>query len=427
MATILTQDELLKRRVQNEVGILSGSYYGKAKGEEVFSRANDEAVTKPDGTPLESIVVAKSANWENTKEYADLWNKIEDSIKKVRAWRDRFKSVMNINQFPGDYYDLIDRIRIDITRRRLSDMDFTSEIANEIVRPDFSRAIVLQEFLPFTGVFKKIKGSGDSVPLIQQKTGDDGTVTMDIYGIGHSRSLEDELYNTSIYSLQKVNAAVVRAYTALRNSLNGIGTLVDYSINALWPLSQQVAPSYFYDANGQLLYDLSVYHTLRNALRKLLELTDPQTGQEITPQRVVLLVRNNNIVADVQKIINGQLAPGLQNASTIAIGALGIDEVWQYKGDTLNVGPQAFEYPGVPEGKAYLFVVGSNAPNWVFTKRGLTQEVGRGDVLSLSREERAWYCVHAGYRDEWLGEAAGLDAGTGYCVEIELPVFDEET
>lgn len=430
MAIILTPEVLAKRRVENAKGIKSGYYFGKIdkEGADIWNPLNNAPVTNNKGVPMESFVVPGSSNWEGTKAYADCWNKIEDASRKVKAWLQRIGgNPVAINQFPDDYYTLIDQIRIDITRRLMQHMDFTSEIANEIVRADLTRTFKLDEFLPFTGVFKEIKGTGDSVPLIQQKTGDTGNVDLHIYGIGHSRSLEDEIYNTSIYSLQKVNEAVARAYVALRNTFNGIGDMIAYTLAGAWPLAQRVASSQILDMNGNVLYDQSVYYTLRNALRKLLALTDPQTGQEITPGKVVLLARNNNVVADINRIIGGQLSPGTQNGSTVRLSALGIDEVWQYKGDDIYVGPHDFNFPGVPEGHAYLFAVGPSAPNYVFVKRGLTQEVGRGDVLSLAREARAWYTVQGNYNTEWFGEVAGLGAGTGFIVDIELPEFDENT
>ena len=60
-------------------------------------------------------------------------------------------------------------------------------------------------------------------------------------------------------------------------------------------------------------------------------------------------------------------------------------------------------------------------------KRQLTSEVGRGDVLHLAREARAWYFGQTAYATEHFGNTGGL-TGTddyGYCVEIALP--EEET
>jgi hypothetical protein len=402
---IINQETLIQRRFARNEGIRSGLYRGKMDDADVFG--NDSGVvTNSKGVAMESIVVPAGTRWVDSEGYWKLWNGYKAT--QDRLARTLRSGAVNINQFPDDYYDLIDRIRIDITRRRMENMDFTSEIANEITNPAFSRSVALNEFLPFTGAFKEMKGSGDTVPMIQQKTGATGSVSMHIFGIGHERSLEDELYNLDIFTLQKVNAAVARAYTALRNHRNGIGTAVAYILAGAWPLAQRV-----HAAVGYGNYDLNLYYTLKTAVRKLRALTDPQTDQEINAQRIVLLVRENNILSDI---------------STIVMKPLDIDEVWQYKGDNLYIDSALIEYPGIPSGTALLFVPGpAGAPNYVLNKRSLTQEVGRGDVLSLSREKRAFYSAQGEYQDEWFGEVAGGAAGTGFIVAVELPSYEEET
>jgi hypothetical protein len=422
---ILTKEELTKRFVNSGRGILSGCYAGKANELDVFSRDSSMgAVRNLKGQPLESIVVPKNAAWVDTAEYHQLWNEIEDAMSRLKA-QNFGRGAMNVAQFPDDYYTMIDRIRIDITRRRIENMDFTSEIAQEITNTNFGRSIRLDEFLPYAGAFKEIKGTGDTIPLIQQKTGGTDTIVMHIFALGWERTLEDELYNLDIFSLQKVNIAVARAYTALRNSRNGIGTAIALSAAGGWPLNQRVAASI-----GYATYDLNLYNTLRNAERKLAALLDPQTLQEIDASRMCLLVRENNVLKDLSRVVGGKLENGaVAYASSISLEPLGIDEIWQYKGDSIFVGTEDLEYPGVPAGKAYLFIParGTTAPNFVLNKRGLTQEVGRGDVMTLSREKRAWYCAQTEYQTEWFGEAAGGAAHTGFIVEVELPTFDEET
>jgi hypothetical protein len=424
---ILTKEKLVERRVARNEGIRSGLYYGMANDLDVFSSDGAQAIRNANGT-FESIVVPAGTRWENSEGYAKLWGKIEETLNRLKKKFPRNASPQNINQFPDDYYTLVDMIRIDLTRRRIENMDFTSEIANEITNPAFSRTIRIDEFLPFAGAFAEIHGTGDNVPMIQQKTGETGTVGMHIFGLGHERSLEDELYNVSIFSLQKVNDAVARAYTNLRNTRNGIGQMVAYSLAGAWTLDQRVAASQILDANGNVMYDVSLYWTLRNALRKLMALNDPQTLQEISAQRVVLLCRENVTLWDIGRIMRGQLGGGETNGTIRQLEALPIDEIWQYKGDDIYLGAEHIQYPGVPAGHAYLFVPGpAGSPNYVLNKRGLTQEVGRGDVLTLSREKRAFYCVQGEYQDEFFGHTGGGVANTGYIVEITLPVFDEET
>lgn len=421
VSKLLTKELLFKERVNNGLALVGGLYRGKvADVDSIFAKANVEAITGKNKHLYEFIVTAKDEKrWKNSKAYFELWNRIESKLKKYQNQR------LNIAQFPDDYYDLIEMISIDLTRRRIEEVDFTDRISMETVRADFSQSINIKEFLPYTGAFLPRTGAGESAPLIQHKTGEKGSVDLTLYDIGDERSIEDELYNTDIHSLQKVNNAVTRAYTALRNQLC-LGPMIAYSTNNSWVLAQRVAA----DTNPS--YELALYRTLRVAVRKLMALLDPQTLQEISYSRIALIVRNNVITFDLNRILRGQLALS-RNSSGVGnevlnVEPLPIDEIWKYRGDTLYIGPKKVEYPGVPEGKAYLVVTAaSDNGNHTLTKRGLTMEMGTGDVMTLAREKRVWYAVHGAYNKEFYGETGGCASGTGYCVEIELPTFEEET
>lgn len=413
---ILTKDKLYEQRVKNGYGIRSGSYYGDMHAQADMKFA--EYIKNSKGVKAETIITASGEKWHNSVAEAKLWNQIDDIRSRMIKLG---KKLTNVNQFPDDYYDLIEAIRIDITRRRIEEMDFTSEFTKEITNPNFSKSINLTEFLEFAGVFEDIKGTGDNVPMLQQKTGEKGSVEVELKGLGHARSLEDELYNLDIFEMQKVNRAVTRGHTAVRNDIC-FSPLIALTGAGGWNASQQVA------AAAGATYDVQLYLTIRNALRTLYGLLDPQTNQEISAPRVTLLVRNNVIEWDLQRVINGQLekfGTPVENRSRLAI-----DEIWTYKGDAITVGEKTTTYNGVPAGTAYLFVTGPDgAPTWTLNKRQLTQEVGRGDVLQLARERRAWYFGQAEYREEFLGSSGsqGLADGYGFVVEIELPPEPDET
>lgn len=414
--TVMNKEELVKRRINAKTGIKSSLYYGSKE----YQMSNTEPVIRKNGERLESTVVAAGPTWKNSEGYSRLWNQIEDAMQRVKNQIDR---KVNINQFPDDYYDLIDLMRIDITRRRIEEEDYTDLFTREVTNPNFSKAVSLLEFLPFAGAFEKIKGTGDNVPMLQQKTGEEGSVNIEPYGLGHARSLEDELYNLDIYSIEKVNTAVARAHTSMRNHVC-FNPLIALTNAGGWDASQIVAA----DTTGAT-YDQKLYLTIRNAIRTLMGLLDPQTQQEIDTPRMVLLVRNNVIQWDLNRILQGQLqkfGSPVENRESLSI-----NEVWRYIGDTVDVGPKRVVYPGVPENTAYLFVPGpAGSPNWTLSKRQLTQEVGRGDVLTLARERRAWYFAQGEYREEFLGSSSsslGLGSGYGYVVTIDLPDFDDET
>lgn len=415
---ILTQDKYIQRQANAGQGIKSGLYFDSVKAE-TFG----EQVVKTNGERCESLIVLDGAKrWENSEGYANLWDRIE---AKINAIRSQIERKVNVANFPSDYYDLIDMMRMDVTRRRMEEIDFTTMLTQEINNPAFSKSVALVEFAPYAGAFEPITGANDAVPLMEQKTGAKSSVEMHLYALGHTRTLEDELYNLDIFSMQKVQAAVTRGHRALRNNLS-IGVYPAITAAGGWDAAQQQAA----DLTGAT-YDEQLYNTLRNALRRLGRLCDFQTGNAIDMSGAVLIVRDEVIAWDVGRVIRGQLAVNGEAAASIIrnVGPLPISEVWVYKGDRFDVGPKTYDYPGIAEGRAYLVIPGGSTNNmwWTLVKRQLTSEVGRGDVLKLAREARAWYFGQTAYVTEHFGNTAGLtgDQNYGYCVEIALP--EEET
>ena len=111
---VLTKDKLIKQRVASGEGVPSAMFFGKM-GVQLDMKTADY-VEKSNGERLESIVIPAGEKWVNSEGYNILWGEIEDFLNKTR---NQFERKVNLNQFPDDYYDLINRIRIDITRRRV--------------------------------------------------------------------------------------------------------------------------------------------------------------------------------------------------------------------------------------------------------------------------------------------------------------------
>jgi hypothetical protein len=415
---ILTQEKMFTRRVENNDGIKVGLYFdGTKKGKESFG----DVVRNSKGERFETMVTADKGRWVNSAGYHKLWNQIEDVMRRMKPAVER---TMNVATLPDDYYTLINLFQLDITRQRMEQQDFTGLFSQEITNPAFSKSVALLEFVPFAGAFLKNSGNDEQVPLIDQKTGAKGSVPIELYALGHKRTLMDELFNLDIFTLQKVASAVARAHTALRNDLS-IGQLVAHSVAADWDASQAVEA-----VDHSASYDENLYDTFNVAVRTLGNLLDWQTRNAIGIQNAVLIVGNEVDAWAINRVIRGNLAIGNDGAgATIKnVGPLPIGEIWVYKGDRIIVGKTEYNYPGVPEGVAYLIIpAAGNAPNYTLVKRQLTQEVGRGSVLSLSREERAWYFAQGVYSDEFFGSTGGLGTagdGFGYCVEITLPEME---
>lgn len=370
------------------------------------------------GMELNLVVDTEKANWVNTKEYQQHWNSIKVTLDKIRADKDK----QNTAQFPADYYDLVEKISLDLTKRRIQEVDYTALVTMEVTRLDFSKSVNLKEFLGFVGQFLENNLAGDSVPLLQQKTGVIGAVDMQGYALGHIRSLEDILYNLDIYTIQKVNEAYTRAYIGRRNHLVW-NPMIALTTATGWAVGQTVVA----DTTSGATISERMYRTIDAAIEAIGKLYDFQTNQEINLPRMILATGRNVDARKINRAINGQL----QNSKGVNSNreALEVDQIWMYKGDSFYYGKEKVSYPGIAANKAYLFVPGpSGAPNYSLIKRNLVSVSSQGDALKLSQGADAKYFIQTKYNDEWYGTssdnttiAANTDHVWGYIVEVNLP------
>lgn len=395
-----------------DASLFEGSMATNLERKEPVFLADKDGIREP------IIVDTEKANWVGTKEYAQHWNSIKAILAKIRA----LGAKLNTAQFPSDYYDLIEKISLDITKRRIQEEDFTALMTQEVTNLSFSKSVNLKEFLGFVGQFLENNLAGDSVPLIQQKTGVVGAVEMQGYALGAVRSLEDVLYNLDIYTLQKVNEAYTRAFIGRRNDLVW-GRIIALTTGTNWDASQTVAA----DATSGATISEKVYKTINAAIEALGKLYDFQLNQEITINRLVIATGRNVDARKINRAVQGQL----QNSKGINSNreALEIDQIWMYKGDSFFYGKEQKSYPGIADNVAYLFIPGpSGAPNYTLVKRGLVSVSSSGDALTLGQEKDAKYFVQTKYDDEFLGTssaniviAANTDQDWGYIVEVNLP------
>jgi hypothetical protein len=405
---IVDSATIVERQLKNGARLESGLYHDSVNSNTLGSRVNANRTTDP------IIIRPNSSKWNLTKEYGEVWNHIEDVVKKLRNNVGRDGVVKNASQFPTDYYDLMNYLRIDSTRRRMDYADYTAMFTQEQTRADMSQKVGLQEFKPFTGVFKEIKGRGDAVPMIEHATGGERVKYVKLYGLGDSRTLEDELYNLDIWTMQKVNDTFARGFIGKRNDLS-LGELVKAARS--WDSAQSVAAN-----TTGTTYDEKLYLTVLEAYRKLRALKDYQTGQEIDATRTVL-VSTYADAWDIQRVWRGQINDNKGKPANYGPMSF-ITEIWPYKGDIIKANGKTTTYAGCPTKTAYLIVPGpAQAPAYTMVKRGLTYETGSGNVLTLSREQRVGYFGQCNYLDEFFGGSAdsALTAGTGYCVKMTIP------
>lgn len=418
MGLVLKREDLIKRRKENRTTYQSVLFNGDMRTN-AAANVPSFANVKEDKPQINRVSIAESGEWVNSKAYWNHMDLIESLVKKCKSqgWTPK----MNVAQFPSDYYDLIDAVNLDITRRRLQEEDFTDMYSNEITNFNFSKSVSLSEFLPYTGKFEPNNLAGDTVPLIDQRTGAKGSVEMSGYALGDERSLEDVLYNLDIWSMQKMNDAYIRAFRGIRNNLS-IGTLVALTTAAGWNAGQQVAASAVGGSD-----DNKLYNTINDGINKLISLYDFQTRQEISVPKIVAVLGSNVDTRNVSRVVGGQL----DNSKAITENRrpLEIDEIWQYKGDSYTWGKEKVSYPGVESNKMYLLVPGSSgSPNWTLTKRPLTTVTSEGNAHNLGQGKTAKYFVQTKYDDEFLGSSSSnttITADTskvwGHVVEVTLP------
>jgi len=387
----------LKQKTATNVAIFSGN-------------AAENVKEKTEIIGKELIVPMTNTAWEGSEGHVQLWSEIKDLQDKARK-----EMAVNANQAPSatTLESLLQKVIIDITRRRQESGDLTSLIATEITDFDFPEVISLRELYDYVGEMQEVSGSNDSVPLIEQALGVTDTVSMKILAIGWKDSLKNLLFN-KLRDIEKANKAAVNAYVDKRNAAT-IGTIVSATYHAT---QKQAA-----DATVGATYDVLMYNTLRKGIKKLRGLKDPQTKLPIAVPSLTLLC-NSADRWDIERVINGQLGSGNGTITGQNMASLPIDTIIEYDHGILDGktwGKKKLSYPGVTQGKAYLFV--PREAFWVAVKRPLTMETGRGSVLQLSTEEKAWYGVQGEHYKQFLGSsypAAGT-TGEGFIVEITLP------
>ena len=398
---VLDQDGLkeyrLKQKMATNVAIFSGNAAENVKGQ-------TEIIGK------ELIVPMTNSVWEGSEGHAKLWGEIKDLQAQAKK-----EMATNAAQAPSatTLESLLQKVIIDITRRRQESGDLTSLVATEITDFDFPEVITLRELYDYVGEMQEVSGSNDSVPLIEQALGVTDTVSMKILAIGWKDSLKNLLFN-KLRDIEKANKAAVNAYVDKRNAAT-IGTIVSATYHAT---QKQAA-----DATANATFDALMYNTLRKGIKKVRGLKDPQTKLPIAVPSLTLLC-NSADRWDIERVINGQLGSGNGTITGQNMASLPIDTIIEYDHGILDGktwGKKKLSYPGVTQGKAYLFV--PREAFWVAVKRPLTMETGRGSVLQLSTEEKAWYGVQGEHFKQFLGSsypAAGT-TGEGFIVEITLP------
>jgi len=344
--------------------------------------------------------------YNSAKQASEIVTEMEEIRHSVVSNAAQAPSSAVVDAFFGKFF-------IDVTRRAMEAPDVTSLIAQEATNFEFPETVNLRDLIPFRGKMGVVSGANDGVNLIEQNTGNVETVTMGIKAVGWKDSIKNLLFN-KFFTMDKVVQAAVDADTDARNAAT-VGLIVA----ATYVASQQQAAI----ATAGLTYDEKMYETLLAAWKKLVALKDPKTSRKIAAPRVAILC-NSADSWSIQNVMAGQLNGNGSSARTNNRPGLPIGTLIEYDhgiNDGFTIGKEIVSFPGVTAGKAYIFVPGVMI---VANKRPLTMETGRGSVLELSTEERAWYRIQGEYSKDFLGSSypgTALGASFGYIIEVTLP------
>lgn len=340
----------------------------------------------------------------------------DQNIEELEAMRHELvKKIENAAQPPSqaELDAFFGKFFIEVTRQAMESPDLTGLIANEVTNFEFPEIVNLRDVKKFRGKMGLIQGTNDPVPLIEQNTGNTDTVSIYIKAVGWKDSLKNLLFN-KFFTMEKVVQAAVDAYIDERNSATA-GVM----IGATYVASQQQAAV----STSGLTLDEKTYETILAAVKAMHNLKDPQTKKKNAVPGLAILC-NSADTWQVENVIRGQLNGDGSTARVSNRPGLPIGQVIEYDGginDGFVVGKETVSVPGVTAGKCYLFI-----PKVldVLVKRPLSMETGRGSVLSLSTEERAWYMAQGEYTKDLLGSSytgTSLGAGYGAVIEITLP------
>jgi hypothetical protein len=394
---VLDAEYMRNRLVENRTARTVRVYRGNAED-------NLKATTPI--TYYSQQIVATTKLWRNSDKREIILNQIYTLKQKLEAQK-------NAAQGPDSplIAELMGKFFIDLLRISDETPDYTGILTQVIDRPDMPKDVNLRDFLPYTGKERVIAGSNDSVPLIEEHTARLTPITLELRAFGHKNSLWDVLFNP-FWDTERLMQTAATIRVDSRND-DVIGDIVRASYDA--------GHSQAADTTGST-YDLKVYNTVLACINKVRDLLHPlfktRTIGSMNPQ--VYLLCNPSDQWSLQRVVSG----GLVGASGIAqiVSALPLTGIIPYGGgiqDGLPWGKETLSYPGVTKGDFYLVAV-TRFGGYTFIKRDLTLETGIGEVLQLSREERAWYRVGKTFIDWLIGKTESSKA-YGAIIKGKLP------
>jgi hypothetical protein len=356
-------------------------YNGRAKN------AFDSASSPP---IAEELITIKTEEWRGSAARALLHNEQRNRNARLANAATGYDTA-TLLALAKDWVIDLQRLKDDMT-------DYTSILLTERVDADAPEKVSLRNYLPYTGREGEVMGASDTAPLIEHNLPIDVTINMSIKAVGDKTTFRELVLNP-FYKTENVMESVARILVDGQNK-ECIGAIVGAAYDA--------AHSQAADTTGATK-DLQTYNTVKAAIKKALALWNIPTKKQngLMAHKIYLLI-NPIDLTDIQPVIEG----GLERLAGVnqMVGRLPIDGIVPY-GCGLNDGlvwsGETLSFPGVAAGTFYIMIKNDVYGGYKIIKRASTMEMGDGDVLALTSEERAWHRIDGTFLDWILPSASG--------------------
>ena len=381
---------------------------GKVRNIRIYNgSAKENLESKMANVAHSDTIEVSSEKWMETKARDELLRdraNLEGKVKLMNAATGY--DMATIQALAGLY-------TIDLVRQADEYADYTPVLFKEVFDEDCPEMVNLRDVMPYVGREGDMVGSDDTVPLMQHGLPIDIPVYQKIRGFGDKTTMRQLVFNP-FHKTELVIQSAARILSDEKNN-DSFGPIFGATFSAGHKEAADTTSA---------TYDLQLYNTLRKAIRKAKSLVcKPLSRKNGLVRHEVYLLINPMDENSIMPVINGalqnvggiqQLAPALSLSGVIAYGG-GLN-------DGLEYGKEKLSYPGVPEGKAYIFIKIDSFGGYRIVKRNETMEVGEGDVLGLTSEKKAWHRIRGIHNGFVL---PGMDGTTAYgaVVEITLPEF----
>ena len=359
---------------------------------------------------------AAVASEESIKVTNERWMNSEGREKLLRE-RNQLQRKIQENAAtgysPAEIAALQKLMTVDLVRQADEYPDYASVLLKEIVDENLTDPTNLLDAMPYIGKEEEVKGSGDTVPLMEHALPNKYPVELQIRGFGDKTTIRELVFNP-FHKTEKIIESAARILADHKNK---------DLFEAIFGITYDAGHKQAADTTGAT-YDLQMYNTLKAGIRKAARLNSKVLGKANAEysHEIYLLVNPLDLI-DITPIANGALqgTGGLQQiASALPIAGIipygcGLNHGFKYGNEILS-------YPGVPQGKAYAFVKVDTFGAYRLIKRNETMETGNGDALSLSSEHRAWHRIRGMFTD-WVKPVTESGKAYGAVVEITLPEY----